>query len=73
MTDTLETTSETPARPRPPARTRPPRRELTSRAATCCVLRQRTRELAGLDDDDPDAERDAKLLWWFRRQRDQAD
>jgi hypothetical protein len=43
-------------------------------AVQLAALRQRTLELAGLlDDDDTDQERDRKLLWWFRGQRDQAD
>ena len=43
-------------------------------AIQLAALRQRTRDRAGLaDDDDPDQERDRRLVWWFRRQRDQAD
>jgi hypothetical protein len=43
-------------------------------AVQIAALRQVTLELAGLlDDDDADQERDRKLLWWFRRERDRAD
>src|SRR5437867_3643538 len=43
-------------------------------AVQLAAQRLRTLELAGLlDDDDLEQEQDRKLLWFFRKQRDQAD
>lgn len=41
-------------------------------AVSLAAARQHVLELAGLaDDNDEDQERDRRLVWWFRRQRDQ--